>query len=303
MPTVGEFAFGPGRADTSASIRRHEDIGRNLPIDLGIVSCELAALEALADAVPRDDARRVGRGDRRGAQEVRGSERSSTTRPALGYTDAVHPAVIAKELGDFLYRGKLPKEQTTIASGGYGIARYVRRELRGYPSRPDHERRLSVRRDRSGRRLRGRRRRGRAARRRAAGRLQGPSDHLHHRRRRLRLHGDGDRHHGEVQAAGRRSSSTTTTRGARGRRRHARSAGAADSPVPGEPALRQARRSARRARRVRDAAGGVPAGARARLPGGRARRPAGGHQLPGEEGILGSREVPARHRSARSSPA
>ena len=44
----------------------------------------------------------------------------------------MHPAVIAKELGDFLYRGKLPREQTTIASGGYGIARFVRRELRGY---------------------------------------------------------------------------------------------------------------------------------------------------------------------------
>ena len=40
--------------------------------------------------------------------------------------------MIARELTDFLYRGQLPKEQTTIASGGYGIARYVRRELRGF---------------------------------------------------------------------------------------------------------------------------------------------------------------------------
>lgn len=40
--------------------------------------------------------------------------------------------MIAKELADFLYRGNIPKEQTTVASGGYGIARYVRRELRGY---------------------------------------------------------------------------------------------------------------------------------------------------------------------------
>ena len=50
MPTVGEFAFGPDaryiRIDQCA-----EDIGRNVPIDVGIVSCELAALEALADAV------------------------------------------------------------------------------------------------------------------------------------------------------------------------------------------------------------------------------------------------------------
>src|SRR5207237_411248 len=52
MPTIGEFAFGPDakyiRIDQAA-----EDIGRNIPIDLGIVSCEKAALEALADAVPR----------------------------------------------------------------------------------------------------------------------------------------------------------------------------------------------------------------------------------------------------------
>ena len=81
MPTVGEFAFGPDarfiRIDQAA-----EDIGRNMPIDVGIVSCERAALEALADAVPRDDARRLAGRDRRGAQEVRGSERSPTTRPA-----------------------------------------------------------------------------------------------------------------------------------------------------------------------------------------------------------------------------
>ena len=135
MPTVGEFAFGPDarfiRIDQAA-----EDIGRNLPIDVGIVSCERAALEALADAAPRDDARRLARRDRRGAQaEVRGPEPASTTRRASSYTEAVHPAVIAKELGDFLYRGTLPTEQTTIASGGFGIARFVRRELRGVPAR------------------------------------------------------------------------------------------------------------------------------------------------------------------------
>jgi thiamine pyrophosphate-dependent acetolactate synthase large subunit-like protein len=130
MPTVGEFAFGADakyiRIDQAA-----EDIGRNLPIDLGIVSCELAALEALADAVPRltHDA---------WIAEVAAARRKFEDQNAeyyklgLSYTDAVHPAVIAKELGDFLYRGKLPKEQTTVASGGYGIARFVRRELRGF---------------------------------------------------------------------------------------------------------------------------------------------------------------------------
>ena len=44
----------------------------------------------------------------------------------------VHPAVIAKGISDLLYFGDLPKEQTTVVSGGYGIARYTRRRLRAY---------------------------------------------------------------------------------------------------------------------------------------------------------------------------
>ena len=95
MPTVGEFAFGPDakyiRIDQAA-----EDIGRNMPIDLGIVSCEKAALEALADAVPAmtHDAWIAEIAAAR--QEVRGSERSITTRPGSATRDAVHPAVIAQ---------------------------------------------------------------------------------------------------------------------------------------------------------------------------------------------------------------
>ena len=130
MPTVGEFAFGPDakyiRIDQAA-----EDIGRNLPIDLGIVSCELAALEALADAVPRlthDSWLAEVAAARRKFED----QNAEYYKIGLGYTDAVHPAVIAKHLGDFLYRGTLPREQTTVASGGYGIARFVRRELRGF---------------------------------------------------------------------------------------------------------------------------------------------------------------------------
>ena len=130
MPTVGEFAFGPDARYIRID-QAHEDIGRNLPIDLGIVSCERAALEALADAVPamKHDAWVAEIAAARKRFEEQNADYYKT---ALGYTDAIHPAVIAKELADFLYRGALPKEQTTIASGGYGIARYVRRELRSY---------------------------------------------------------------------------------------------------------------------------------------------------------------------------
>ena len=130
MPTVGEFAFGPDakyiRIDQDA-----EDIGRNLPIDLGIVSCELAALEALADAVPRLT-HEAWVAEIAAARRKFEDQNAEYYKTGLSYSDAVHPAVIAKELGDFLYRGKLPPDQTTVASGGYGIARFVRRELRGF---------------------------------------------------------------------------------------------------------------------------------------------------------------------------
>ena len=130
MPTLGEFAFGPDaryiRIDPDA-----EDIGRNLPIDLGIVSDERAALEALADAMPRQrhDAwvREVAV-----ARQVFDAENEDYYQTGLGYTEAVHPAVIAKELADFLQNGNIPQDRTTILQGGYGIARYTRRYLRSF---------------------------------------------------------------------------------------------------------------------------------------------------------------------------
>jgi acetolactate synthase I/II/III large subunit len=130
MPIVGEFAFGPDakyiRIDPNA-----DDIGRNIPIDVGIVSCEKAALEALAEAMPpmKHDAWVA---EVASAREKFQEQLDSFYTLGAGYSDAVHPAVIAKELTDFMYRGKLPKEQTTFVCGGYGIARYVRRWMRGY---------------------------------------------------------------------------------------------------------------------------------------------------------------------------
>lgn len=130
MPTVGEFAFGPDtkyiRIDPAG-----EDIGRNIPIDVGIVSGEKAALEALVEAMPRGT-HAAWIAEIAAATKQFEDELASIYKTGSSYTDAVHPAVIAKELGDFLYRGNIPKEQTTVASGGFGIARYTRRWLRGY---------------------------------------------------------------------------------------------------------------------------------------------------------------------------
>jgi thiamine pyrophosphate-dependent acetolactate synthase large subunit-like protein len=130
MPNVGEYHFSPDaqyvRIDPDAG-----DIGRNMPIDLGIVSCEKAALEALAEAVP-SMRREAWVAELAGERKKFEDENAEYYKIGLGHKDAVHPAVIAQQLSDFLYRGELAKEQTTVVAGGYGIARYTRRYLRAY---------------------------------------------------------------------------------------------------------------------------------------------------------------------------
>ncbi len=54
-----------------------------------------------------------------------------TTRP-VSLTRRRSPGCDRKGASDFLYRGKLPKEQTTVVSGGYGIAVGTQGELRGF---------------------------------------------------------------------------------------------------------------------------------------------------------------------------
>lgn len=131
MPNIGEYSFDPDatyiRIDPGDS-----DIGWKLPIDLGIVSCEKAALEALAEALPRKQ-RPAWRDElvaARAAFEAENDEHYRLGLQPSAQAGCVHPAVIAKDIGDLLYSGTLPKEQTTVVSGGYGIARYIRRGLR-----------------------------------------------------------------------------------------------------------------------------------------------------------------------------
>ena len=130
MPNVGEYSFSPDahyvRIDPDAS-----DIGRNMPIDLGIVSCEKAALESLLDAVV-PSRREAWVAELAAARKKFEDENADYYKTGLTYKDAVHPAVIAHELSDFLYRGDLPREQATVVAGGYGIARYTRRYFRAY---------------------------------------------------------------------------------------------------------------------------------------------------------------------------
>lgn len=130
MPTPGEFAFGPDaryiRIDPAA-----EDIGRNLPIEVGIVSDERVALEALAEAVPRRR-RADWVAEIAAARREFEAENEQFHETGRSYSDAVHPAVIGQEVADFLYHGELPPDRVTVVQGGYGVARYTRRYLRGF---------------------------------------------------------------------------------------------------------------------------------------------------------------------------
>lgn len=133
MPSVGEFAFGPDakwiRIDPDAT-----DIGRNVPIDLGIVSSEDAALQALEDAIPARS-RQNWRDELAAARKAFDEQSEEYYGLGLKYsaeTDAIHPAVMGRKLNDFLYEGDLDRKQTTVVSGGYGIGRYMRRYLRAY---------------------------------------------------------------------------------------------------------------------------------------------------------------------------
>ncbi|HVS16156.1 MAG TPA: thiamine pyrophosphate-binding protein [Thermoanaerobaculia bacterium] len=137
MPGMGEYAFDPDakaiRIDPDAA-----DIGRNIPIDLGIVAGERLALEALAEALPRRS--RPGWVDELAkARAAFEAENDEWYRRGLEYsraTGTLHPAVLAHDLARFLHGEQgsdaLPRDQTTIVAGGYGVARYTRRYLRAY---------------------------------------------------------------------------------------------------------------------------------------------------------------------------
>jgi thiamine pyrophosphate-dependent acetolactate synthase large subunit-like protein len=130
MPMVGEFAFGPDakfiRVDPDS-----EDIGRNLPITVGIVSDERLAMEAMLDKAPsmRHDSWVA---EVKAAAKKFDDENKSWYAMAKNYSHAVHPAVIAQGLQDLTVNGSIPREYTTIVSGGYGIARYTRRFFRAF---------------------------------------------------------------------------------------------------------------------------------------------------------------------------
>jgi acetolactate synthase-1/2/3 large subunit len=131
MPLPEEWTLPPG----VQTIRVHPeqgDLGRNWPVDLGIVSDERVFMEALADGLPpkkRDS----------WVQEIAAAriawERAQLElhEQFLKYSrdaNALHPFVLCKEVHDFLYQGDIDPKQTVTGWGGnmigFGCMRWLR---------------------------------------------------------------------------------------------------------------------------------------------------------------------------------
>lgn len=133
MPTPGEFRFG---ADVKA-IRVHpvqEDLGRNWPLEFGIVSDEKAFLEALENALPRK--KRDAWVTELAASKAKW-QKTIEDQVVLGVkysndTNHLHPSVIAKETHDFLFKGKIDPKQTVMGGGGWTIGNFMGRWSRAY---------------------------------------------------------------------------------------------------------------------------------------------------------------------------
>jgi thiamine pyrophosphate-dependent acetolactate synthase large subunit-like protein len=133
MPSPGEYRFNP---DTKA-IRVHpvpEDLGRNWPLELGVISGEKPFLEALAERLPQRK-RDAWVGELAAARQK--YDKAIHDQYALGLkhsrsTNHLHPAVICKEVHDFLYKGDLDPKQTVTGGGGWTIGLYAGRWLRAF---------------------------------------------------------------------------------------------------------------------------------------------------------------------------
>lgn len=138
MPSPNEYRVNP---DIRA-IRVHPeggDLGRNWPLELGIVGDELAFLEALADRLPRRS-RATWVAEIAAARQTFEQELARDYQNGLKYsadTGALHPSVIGKELNDFLYRGKIDPKQTMSGWGGFSWQRATVPYLRA--NRPGQE--------------------------------------------------------------------------------------------------------------------------------------------------------------------
>jgi thiamine pyrophosphate-dependent acetolactate synthase large subunit-like protein len=138
MPSPGEYRFSPD-VKTIRVNPVQEDLGRNWPLDLGIVSDELLFMEALADLLPKKK-RDTWTAEVAGARKDYEDQLDKVFKLGMKYsadTNHLHPAVIAKETADFLYRGDIDPKATLTGGGGWTSGLYAGRWMRA--NRPAQE--------------------------------------------------------------------------------------------------------------------------------------------------------------------
>ena len=296
MPSPNEYRVNP---DVKA-VRVHPeggDLGRNWPLELGVVGDELAFLEALANALPRRS-RATWVSEVAAARKTYEDELARNHQNGVKWsadTGALHPSVIGKELHDFLYKGKIDPKQTLSGWGGFSWQRTTVPFLRAQSSGAGDRLPVSVRRDRSRPGDDDRRGDGGQGRHRPAAAVQRGAERLPHDRRRHGLHAHGARYGGEVQGSADHPRLQQQLLGhLDDDSRHA--ASGAPASLPGKHPLRPDRGEPRRVRRLRADAGrvarGAAAGVRRRVEAGAA----GPDQRAGEEGIQFGARVPAGRR-------
>jgi thiamine pyrophosphate-dependent acetolactate synthase large subunit-like protein len=131
MPTTEEWTLSPG----VKTIRVHpeqEDLGRNWPLDLGIVSDEKVFLDALANGLPPKK-RDSWISEIAAAKMKWEKAQLELYDRMLKYSrdaNRLHPFVLCKEVHDFLYKGEIDPKQTVTGWGGnmigFGCMRWLR---------------------------------------------------------------------------------------------------------------------------------------------------------------------------------
>jgi thiamine pyrophosphate-dependent acetolactate synthase large subunit-like protein len=126
MPEKGSYRVGPDAKAIQVDPEA-DALGKEWPAELQICSDEAKFLEGLAANLPAK--KRPGWvAELAAARKKYQGELDESYAQALKYTQAtgfIHPAVIGKELSDFLYRGSIDPKQTIIGFGGFTTLRYI----------------------------------------------------------------------------------------------------------------------------------------------------------------------------------
>jgi thiamine pyrophosphate-dependent acetolactate synthase large subunit-like protein len=133
MPSPGEYMFNPD-VKTIRVHPEHDDLGRNWPMDVGIVSDEKIFLEELADRLPKKN-RDTWVSEVAAARKAFEDKNDEYYKTGLKYskeTGTLHPTVIGQLASDFFYGGDIDPKQTVTTVGGWTILRNALRWTRAF---------------------------------------------------------------------------------------------------------------------------------------------------------------------------